>query len=52
MDIFKLTEETRANRQRQIRTAVESMTLATIFDTYPRFKDFEGELVRIHIHLY
>lgn len=44
-EIFRLTEETRANRKR--RSVVEQMSLDTVLNVFPRFKDFNGEMVRL-----
>lgn len=37
--------ETKSNRYKQITSTAKNMTLNSILDTFPRFKDFNGELV-------
>jgi len=49
--ILKLTDETRANRIHEIKNSDKLMTIAAILKKYPRFKDFNGELVSISVHL-
>lgn len=44
-DIFRLTDETRCNRQRQVKESDNELTLNDILEMYPRFKDYNGELV-------
>lgn len=43
-DIFRLSDETRCNRQRQLNFDIE-LTVSNILQMYPRFKDYNGELV-------
>jgi len=45
-DIFKLSDETRCNRQKQVKDNNEELTLSDILQIYPRFKDYNGELIR------
>ncbi|XP_011861298.1 PREDICTED: uncharacterized protein LOC105558308 [Vollenhovia emeryi] len=45
-DIFRLTDETRCNRQRQVKNSDEELTLSNILQMYPRFKDYNGELIK------
>jgi len=42
-DIFKLSDETRCNRQKQVKDSDEE--LSDILQIYPRFKDYNSELV-------
>ncbi|OXU23505.1 hypothetical protein TSAR_003224 [Trichomalopsis sarcophagae] len=44
LEIFRLTEAIRANRKR--RSMVEQMSLDTILNVFPRYKDFNGEVIR------
>ncbi|RLU16230.1 hypothetical protein DMN91_011990 [Ooceraea biroi] len=43
--ILKLTDETRANRLNEIKNSDKPMTVVAILKKYPRFKDFNGELI-------
>lgn len=45
-DIFRLSDETRCNRQRQVKESDQELTLSDILKMYPRFKDYNGELVK------
>lgn len=45
-DIFRLTDQTRHNRQTQIRYSGHELTLSSILHMYPRFTDYNDELVR------
>lgn len=45
--ILKLIDETKANRLNEIKNSDKPMTVAAILKKYPRFKDFNGELVSI-----
>lgn len=42
-DIMMLMDETRPNRQQKIKN--DNWTLAAILKEYPRFKDYNGQLV-------
>ncbi|CAL1672291.1 unnamed protein product [Lasius platythorax] len=44
--ILKLIDETRANRLNEIKNSDKPMTVAAILKKYPRFKDFNGELLK------
>jgi len=44
-EIFRLSDETRCNRQKQIKESDQELTLSDILKMYPRFKDYKGELV-------
>lgn len=50
--ILKLIDETRTNRQNEIKNLHKSMTVTAILKKYPRLKDFNGELVSISKHLF
>lgn len=47
LDILKLMDETRINRQQEIQNSEKPMTVAEILKMYPRFKDYSGELVSV-----
>ena len=49
--LLKLTDETRANRIHEINNSDKPMTIAAILKKYPRFKDFNRELVNILVYL-
>lgn len=44
-DIFRLSDETRCNHQKQVKESDQELTLSDILKMYPRFKDYNGELV-------
>lgn len=46
-----LSDETRPNRISEIKTSNQLMTIGAILTKYPRFKDFEGELVSFVIYM-
>lgn len=49
--ILKLMDKTTANRFDEIKNSDKPMTVAAILKKFPRFKDFNGELVSISLYL-
>ncbi|GAB1860710.1 hypothetical protein CAJAP_01789 [Camponotus japonicus] len=44
-DIFRLSDETRCNHQKQVKESEQELTLSDILKMYPRFKDYKGVLI-------